>query len=42
MLRKLFWVGVVLTTWALILAAREHRRERLEAELWAAATDPVV
>lgn len=42
MLRKLFWVGIVLAAWALLLASREKRRERLEAQLWAAATDPVV
>lgn len=41
MWRRLFWVLVGLGLWGVAVVWRERRRERLEAELWAAATDPL-
>lgn len=41
MWRRLIWVLAGLGLWGLALAWQERRRVRLEAELWAAATDPL-
>ena len=39
--RRMMWLAAIVGVWALALAGRERRRIRLEAELWAAATDPL-
>lgn len=41
MWRKLLWVLAGAGVWGIAMVWRERRRMRLEAELWAAATDPL-